>query len=191
MRGRVRATVLWEDQRGPTNNFGPHELLLALVYDVKDGDPHRLRKVIEGRQMKGDSKVLKSFREGGADIACDGRHLIAVFDDDRVRNLLHLRGDTTEAEVVEKIRKDATAPPDRSSIVLLKRNVETIIEAAGGCDPSLNPATLGKAKAKDRLARDQILTHVAWHSDRRVRDCVVEAVPSLAELRTVAIAALP
>ena len=53
------ATILYEDQRGETKEFGPHALVVACVADRTQQDFWELRLRLDGRPMKGNAKVVQ------------------------------------------------------------------------------------------------------------------------------------
>jgi hypothetical protein len=173
MSGRVVATLLYEDQRGPTSQFGLHRLVTALVHDRVNGQRHLLEQALDGRPMKGDHKVIDSARYDIDKICSDGRWCIAVLDDDRVRRTLNLPSTATAAEVVDEIRRPCVVP-DRLRVVLLDRNVESVLRAIQRCDPELDAVVLERAvERKEVNARDLIFRMAAGAGKRSVRDCLM------------------
>lgn len=179
-----RVTILYEDQRGQRQGFGLHGLVKACVFDAINGE----RRWLDGealkdcRPLKGAGNVLRACREDIDLIAADGRAVVAVFDDDKIRELLGLPLKATEARGEQEIRKGCRTP-DRLRISLLKRNTESVLSAAGECDPSIDPARLDRAvKHKDLLERDAIFMELSRERARAARDCVLKKVPSLKRL---------
>lgn len=167
--------ILYEDQGGLRNQFGLHDLVVAMVNDQLDNDFWRLRSgaLKDGRPSKGNAKLLKRLAEprelerlmGG------GRPVVAVFDADKPP--------CTEQE----LRQYEAANP-LLHIVLLDRNLETVLKAAADCEPGLSPELVTSAvRHKDHNARDRLLLKVA-HGEhlRDVRDCMGGKVPSLRHL---------
>ena len=75
-------------------------------------------------------------------------------------------------------------------VILLQRNMETVLEAARDCDPALPKERLEKALKKDLNARDAILNRIAWGMSKAIRDCIKARVPALEELRNLILSAL-
>ena len=182
---KALATVLYEDQRAPQGKrFGPHALVVACVADETGDDRWTLDRRIEGIPKKGDSKLLQAAREDAADLTHDGRVLVAIFDDDRVRELLRLDRQACRTLVKDTIATGCTA---RSllEVVLLERNIEDVVAAAARAlgrpadDPQVARA-LGK-RAGHPEARDSIL-HAAASADMAVRRAILAAVPSFARV---------
>ncbi len=172
-------TILYEDQRGPRQGFGLHSFVKACVFDAVNGERHRVEGMLDGRPLKGVQAVIKACREDIDLIAADGRAVVAVLDDDAIREQLKLRHPASDAEVDLEIRKGCRAP-DRLTIVLLKRNMESVILAAAACDPGLDAKRIDRAvKHKELLERDAILTEFSRERARPLRDCVLGKVPSL------------
>jgi hypothetical protein len=115
------------------------------------------------------------------DIAADGRPVVAVFDNDRIRRLLKLPATATDTRVLQEILKGTTS--DRLHVILLNRNMESVIKAAHECDPSIGQERVELAlKKKDRLERDAILTRLTGPQFRSVRDCIRDKLPSFQAL---------
>jgi hypothetical protein len=147
------------------------------------GGRHQLELALrDGRPLKGAPKVLAACRDDLTDLVADGRTVIAVFDDDKIRSLLQLPPGASDERVEQAIR----AAPSASGalvIVLLKRNLESVIAAVRHCAPELDPARVERAlKHKDLLARDTVLIAVSRAAMQRVRACILEQVPSLQTL---------
>jgi hypothetical protein len=177
--GSVVVTVLYEDQRGPRQGFGLHSFVKACVFDVINGERHRVEGMLDGRPLKGVQAVIKACREDIDLIAADGRCVVALLDDDAIREQLKLRRTASDAEVDLEIRKGCRAP-DRLTVVLLKRNMESVILAAAACDPGLDAKRIDRAvKYKELLERDAILIEVSRERARPLRDCMLGRVPSL------------
>ncbi|HLL55767.1 MAG TPA: hypothetical protein VK447_19555 [Myxococcaceae bacterium] len=152
-----KVCVLYEDSRGPRQGFGLHELVKACVFDAIDGDRPKFEEALEDcRPLKGAPALLRTCQQDVDLIASDGRAVVAVFDNDRIRELLNLPKSATEARVEKEIRKGITSK--RLSIVLLKENVESVLKAAKECEPTLDDEQLEQAvRRKNLLARDAIL----------------------------------
>jgi hypothetical protein len=192
--------VFYEDQYAdrPPTEFGPHNLVCACVADEcgVDVHVHELRKNgLRPNPRKGANKLLAALESVEA-LASGGAHIFAVFDADRVREALHLAGNTTRAAVIADIvRRVAPSDPARLHVHLLEENTETLLEALGACDE--NARRLEEALAKNRNARDIALNRAALDQGRRaVRDCIRANVASFDALvkdvaRVVATELLP
>jgi hypothetical protein len=178
-----KVCVLYEDSRGPRQGFGLHELVKACVFDAVNGERPRFEEALKDcRPLKGAPALLKTCRQDVDLIASDGRAVVAVFDNDRIRELLGLPPNATEARVEKEIRKGSTGS-DRLSIVLLKQNVESVLKAAKECDPELDDDQLERAvRRKDLLARDAILRGMSRQQASALRDCVLGKNTSLQRL---------
>jgi len=182
MAGDLPITCLYEDKRGPSMGFGLHKFIKACVFDEVDGNRRIFEKLLDDcRPMNGNSKLLKTCREDLNDIAFDGRKIIAVFDDDRVRDLLKLPPEATDVEVVTAVLEECPSPGNLL-VFLLERNMETVIEQISGCDASVGERLVRKALDKDREARDVLLDRASRERYRMLRECVLEANPSLKKL---------
>jgi hypothetical protein len=178
-----KVCVLYEDQRGPTKRFGLHELVKACVYDLLgETEPWRVQQALaDCRPMKGSAKLLEACRRDIDLIASDGRSVVAVFDNDEIRTDLKLPRNAPDERVVQKIREGGKNT-DRLFIVLLKQNMETILEAVRDCDRSVEPRSIELALKKHMLERDILLTDLTSALKRPVRECILEKVPSFRDL---------
>jgi hypothetical protein len=182
----IVATVLYEDRRGPTNEFGLHRLVMASVWDsISASRPsverYRLEQMVNPRPLKGSGNVVRSCRNDVGLITRDGRRLLVVIDDDEVRQLLQLSAKANETQVREKILEGCAAP-ERVSIHLLLENTETVIDAARKCDGTIPREVVRQALAKSPRDRDVVMNWVARSDRRSIRECVLREVPSLAGL---------
>src|SRR5262249_39883913 len=81
--------------------------------------------------------------------------------------------------VEEEIKKNCRAP-QRLFVVLIKKNTESVIEAAAVCEQSLDPAQVERAiKHKRLLDRDAIFIALSRERARPQRDCVLGRMPPL------------
>jgi hypothetical protein len=178
----VTFTILYEDKRGPTPEFGLHRFITACIIDAINGEYHRIEKCLSAHQCKGDSKLLAKCRDEIDDISGSGCPVIAVFDNDQVRRLLKLSPDSSDAVVRETIWRQRTGET-RLCIVLLKENTESVLRAIGVCTPGIDQGLLAKAVDRKLLnERDIVFRIAAKASGRTVRDCVLQANPSLKEM---------
>jgi hypothetical protein len=180
---KILVTILYEDQRGDTQGFGLHAFVKACVFDVMNGERHAIEGALkDGRPLKGAGNLLRACREEIDLIAPDGRHVVAVFDDDKIRGLLKLPGSAPAERVHKEILKGCRAPGELS-VALLKDNMESVIDAAGICAPTIDKKRIERAsKNKDLLERDAILTELSRERERPARACILKEMPSLAAL---------
>jgi hypothetical protein len=173
-------TILYEDQRGQRHGFGLHALVKACVFDAINGDRHRVERMLDdARPLKGVTNVLRACRQDFDLLAADGRTVVAVVDDDVIRDHLKLPHHVADAKVEQEIRKGCCAP-ERLFVALLHQNTESVIEAAAACDPSLDAKRIARAvRYKDLLERDAILVEMSRERARSLRDCVLGRMPSL------------
>lgn len=168
------AAVLYEDDGDP-KRFGPHALILACVSDVIGVDRHVLRRHFEPILAGGDANLRAACRDDLSELVDRWHAVVALFDDDKVRRLLRLPHQACKREVLERICADA-ASQEAFLIVLLVRNMETLVREAG--------LLLGLAPEKLRKntgVRDRVL-HRAAAADRRVRDALLDRIPSARRL---------
>jgi len=177
-----RVTILYEDQRGPSKGFGLHRFGVACVFDEVDGERHKVEKLLEDfRPLKGNSKLLRAVQEDIGGISFDGRPVVAVFDDDKARKLLQIPMEATDEEVVEELRSRCPRE-DVIAIILLKRNIETVIKQIRQAGLSVGEDLLRRALDKELIARDAVFSMASKDINRGVRRRVIESNESLREL---------
>jgi hypothetical protein len=179
----ARVTILYEDQRGDTKGFGLHAFIKACVFDAMNGERHTIEGALkDGRPLKGAGNLLRACRDEIDLIAPDGRRVVAVFDDDKIRGQLKLPRSASAERVHKEILKGCRAPK-QLAVILLKDNMESVIDAAGLCAPTIDKKRIERAsKDKDLLERDAILIELSRERERPARACILEKMPSLAAL---------
>lgn len=180
-----QVTILYEDQLNKSTRpeeFGPHLLLIACVWDEIDGKHHELAKAMKDcRPMKGSSKLLGTCKKDIEDITRDGRNALAVFDRDRAAHLLHLPRESSDEDIISSIM-EACGLPERLYVLLLEENIESLIRAAGECDRSISREKIAKALCKKMNERDLVFRAVFKQDKRDIRNCILEEVPSFREI---------
>jgi len=185
---RVAVTVLYEDQRDRRGEqFGLHRFAMACLFDRVNGLRYDVEARVDAQAKKGAGNLLRACREDAALIAADGRRIVAVFDDDHVRDLLGRRlragRGAADEEVVSAILDGANVTAETLQVILLRRSTETVLEAVRDCDPSLPVEQVERAiRRKDLTARDLVLVAASRGERRAVRDCVLAKVPSFSAL---------
>jgi hypothetical protein len=179
----LAAVILYEDARGPEKGFGLHALVLACVADELGAEMFSLAKRLDGRPLNGVTNLLQSCRRTSL-LAPRGQKVFAVIDEDHVRDHLPGMDPRAEEEVVVRAIKGQSDAPMQLEIILLKKNTETVIEAAKHCDDRLPAAAVEQALRKHLAQRDRILNNVARAGSRAVRDCIRAKVPALERLVT-------
>lgn len=176
-------TILYEDARGEANRFGLHALVKACVFDAIDGERHRVEAALrDARPLKGVQNVLKACRQDFDLIAGDGRSVVAVIDNDAIRQHLKLSRHADRAQVEREIKKGCVAP-ERLFVILIEQNTESVLVAAAACDPGLDADRVERAaQHKDLLERDAIFAELSRERARSVRECVLGRMPSLRAL---------
>ena len=169
--------ILYEDQQAEdATNFGPHVLVLRCALDRLGWPEDRyfeLQRHVSGQPRKGDKKLLAACRN--ANEARNFRHVFAVFDGDKVRSIEPLRlGPGACKSQVRQAIQSVSPYADQLRVVLLERNMESVVAAVQGCKSS--PVT-GKLRLPER---DAVLASIAWRPDAAtIRACVLREVPSL------------
>jgi hypothetical protein len=169
--------VLYEDSsnKGDVKNFGPHRFVQACLRDRLAGESaHAVAALVEDRPMKGSSRVLADIRA-----IVEGADVFVVLDDDRIRGALDVPRDMSAAEVTSVVR--ARFASDRTQVVLLERNIESLLEALRRCGAEVGADALAGAVRKQLNERDKVFQAAAW-GPPAVRDCVQRDVPSFGRL---------
>ena len=190
MSRRPKVTILYEDARGPRTEFGLHRLVLAAVRDsdAVTAPHHEVASALNPRPLKGIDQVLRTCREDLTYLACDGRKVAVVVDEDVIRDKLKLPPGTALQAVKENI---LTRCPEQVrpqvAVFVLSRNTESVLKAAQTCVQEHRAETpsaeqFERALRKDLLARDQVLSGVAKDTHVKVRRCIEVKVPALGEL---------
>lgn len=170
----ARIAVLYEDKLATSKpkNFGPHVLVLACVADQTQCERELLSRHVDGLPRKGVGKLLADC---AMPLLLDAyAHVLAVVDDDKVRD--HLRLPRTACKT--QVREAMEAGPCLHA-VLLVRNLETVLDSA--------TSVLGRrplARKPTPLERDGILLHLAYQGLPEQRIQLLEQVPSLKYLVT-------
>jgi hypothetical protein len=185
-------TILYEDQAvgGNVRDFGPHIFVTQLVCDRLG--IRNLRDQLHGVPKKGASNLRIECRCERPRFGRDGRHVFAVYDDDQVRALVKLPPSACKHEVKNILRAECPLG-DRLIIVLLERNIESVVEGICECDPAIVPREVQDRalRHKRMIDRDIVLKNAAMPTPerRRLRERVLEKVPSLAYLIDKVVAA--
>lgn len=169
--------IMYEDQQAAdASNYGPHQLVSRCVLERLGWPEERLYELqrhVIGQPKKGDTKLLAACQNPNEARNC--QHVFAVFDDDQVRAIKPLALSPNACKLQVRAAIQSTSPyRDQLRVVLLGRNMESVVAAVQGCKQL---AVTGKLRPLDR---DRVLASLAWAVDATpIRDCVLRAVPSL------------
>ncbi len=179
-----KVVVLYEDRRGATPEFGLHKLVVRLVADQSGGELWALHTRIKGHPTNGSANLLEKARAVDV-VAPNGEAVVAVLDDDKVRQLLQLAPRACKREVIAEILVGCS-DRTRLSPVLLEDNVESVLDALRLHASALSIAPERFENAVNRKSlndRDAILIAAARLERQAIRDALLSAVPSLRKLR--------
>jgi hypothetical protein len=84
--------------------------------------------------------------------------------------------DAKEDDVIAVMQKNY----GNASYVLLKRNIESVLQAAKDC--GYKGSSLSMALDKDRAARDIVFAELSHEGSRSIRDCILGKMESLQQL---------
>ena len=164
--------ILYEDQAadGPVREYGPHRLVTQCVSD-RLGVDHWTLKHVEGVPKKGAGNIRRHCQRDPPPLGKDGRVQFAVYDEDKIREQVKLPFQACKGEVKQKLRGECPWG-DRLVIVLLEKNIETVVSAICECAPSYAIAEETRVRAirhKDLNARDIILKMAAKPLELQMR----------------------
>ena len=126
--------VLYEDQLAAgtlPKQYGPHLLVKQCVADMLGREGYWEVGDVEALPCKGRDQLLRKLREGRQYAAAS---VVAVLDDDKVRDAHAALEGACKADVVRWLRESTGCPsPARLRPVLLAENMETLVDAVCTC----------------------------------------------------------
>lgn len=183
--------VLYED-KSPGRCFGVHKLLVSCIHDRLGGARSDMKAAIDGRPLKGNTRVLTACRDELEILTRGGTPLVAVLDDDKIRARVGLEAFATEPEVLRRIAEQYGSSP-LLTVGLLKDNAETLVADANRAGVDVRSDKLDKALGKRGRrapeARDSILNRVAF-GEQRYRDQILRLNSSFARIVEIVAALL-
>ena len=185
----IRITILYEDRcgEGQIREFGPHALVQQCVCDAIGKEPWALKReiILHGIPKNGATKLRNECRSDRPKFGRDGSHVIAVYDDDRIRDFVKVGAPGCKEQVKHVLRAESRLG-DKLQIVLLERNLETVVATICECDPAIAPPEVqdNALRRKKLFDRDIVLKNAAAPTAerRRLRDQLLTRVPSLGYL---------
>lgn len=97
-------TILYEDSAGERAEFALHDLVVRCVADRLERDPKVLRALLHGIPKKGNANVRRACQHDLSRLARDGRVVIAVFDNDRIRRMANLPATACKTQVTSCLK---------------------------------------------------------------------------------------
>ena len=176
-------TILYEDQLdGDLRGYGPHALVTQCLADRRGFERWVLKPRLDSLPRKGNGNVLRDCRQNFRRLSSRGP-VFAVYDDDKIRELIKLPHQACKTQVTAYLRKDCAAA-ESLVIVLLERNLETVIETIFAIEPNIRPeeVRVRAIEQKNLTDRDTIFKAAAAPDKRRLRDDLLERMPSLRRL---------
>jgi len=180
--------ILYEDALAPgaqPKDYGPHLFVLWCLVDRTGKPVWELGNLVAGIAKKGKEQVRAACRRSQL---FDRGTVVAVYDNDHVRDLPGLAASSQRSrDVAEALRQEA-AQPARTTVRLLHRNMETVVDQLLECS---GPDSIGRRKPKP-LERDLLLGRATGGGapECSIRKCVLEKMPSLKCLVDTVAAAL-
>jgi hypothetical protein len=176
-------TVLYEDSAadGVVSNYGLHVFVRQCVGDELGVDGWRLSH-LEGNPRRGSARIREDCRRNPPRFVRDGRPAFAVYDADRLPALLDLPASACKP-ALKAVLLDECPWRGQLRVVVLERNLETVLRVLRECDPQLaDEPTWTRAIERKFLAdRDVIFSRAARSTPARrlLRACARERMPSL------------
>lgn len=174
--------VLYEDSRGAKGTFGPHEFFLGCVADLTGLNIHALKPRVCACPVNGVSKLLDHLRDLDelSHLAPHGAPILAILDEDRLRDHAPI-ADMTSTDAAAKLAADSSAPT-RLQVVLLERNLESVVAAFKECGER-ETQLIAEALKKRLNERDKLFSKVGHDAARgSIRDCVRQAMPCVEKI---------
>lgn len=174
--------VLYEDSRGANGQFGPHDFFMGCVADKTKRDIHSLTPRVSACPVNGVSKLLGHLRDLDelSPFAPQGAPILAILDEDRVREHAPLTG-MSAAAAADKLVAESSSPA-RLKVVLLERNLESVVQAFDRCG-EWEKHLIAQALKKRLNERDRLFGKVGHDAARRaIRDCVRQAMPCVEKI---------
>jgi hypothetical protein len=176
-------TILYEDHPGPKTNpkdFGLHRFIAACIFDRIDQDYWELDNALTCNPRKGNSRLLDSIESDFEILSFDGRNVVAVFDHDRITDLLKIGKGTPDDDIIGIIKKRCPVP-DKLYVFLIDQNLETVIRSIEQCDNGnlIDKRWFDKAVRKRMNERDLVFRKASQGGSRAIRDCVLEKMDVL------------
>lgn len=186
--------VLYEDQRGPRNEFGLHRFICQLVIDraaLTKSVYEVERGLIRGIPLKGNGNVRRNCQNDLPKLAKQFRRVFAIYDEDRVPELVGLSRADCRPLLCGKLTENCQ-PTDVLEVVLLRWNQESLIEAikSSGLVGHIDASVFDRALAKDLMARDSVFIQCATNTDPETRTRLLPSLPDLDRLVTRICAAM-
>jgi len=178
-------TILYEDQRGQRNDFGLHDFVCQCVIDRASLtlDLYQVRKtLIQGNPLKGNGNLRRSCQRDLPRLASQFRKVFAVYDEDRIPQLLNLHAPTCRRLLCQQLMAGCD-PTDSLEVVLLRRNIESVIETIRDSGLiSISASIFAEALGKRHLMRDRVFTRCAIETTPENRAKLLGQLPDLLRL---------
>ncbi len=187
--------VLYEDQQGPRNGFGFHRFVCQYVLDTRPAlanDVYHLEKhVIFANPCKGNGNLRRKCRDDLPDLSQRLRKVFAVYDQDKLNTLLKLEGEQCRRTLRDKLA-ESCEPKSHLEIVLIKKNLESVIEIIrdSGHADFVSAERFAGALAKKLNHRDSLFNQCA-QQPKTVRDKLLDVLPDIKRLVTKLVECCP
>lgn len=194
--------VLWEDAPAPgypPDNFGPHRMLVACLADRRrqacddwNSDRclrERIAEQVIAKPMKGSGNLLKAIQGKVDRPLCGYSHVIGVFDDDRIQNVMQVERDSLPEDLDSRrcafedwVLNTWESRPANVSVRLLDRNVESFVDV---CARVASPPVDHKDHKLTPQKRDDFFAKVVerpqWREGKH-GELILAQCPSFADI---------
>ena len=178
-------TVLYEDDWGPGDEFKLHHFVCQCVIDRLGWTLpiHQVRTAqIQGLPVGGDSNLRQKCLRDLKKLSDRNLRVFALYDNDKAARLVKLIGKPCRPLICQQL-KEGCEPADKLEIVLLHKNLETVIEVIRDSGlTSIQPRIFQEALRKRRPMRDRVFTHCAYVLSLDARARLLNQLPDLNRL---------
>lgn len=175
--------VLYEDRLGRNvKQFGLHELLVSCVADRIGADRLNLGSSLRGLPLKSNTKVHAKCQRELDLLSRRGEIVIAVYDSDAAHRIADVPPESCRPDITNGLA-EGCEPKDRLRVVLLDKNLETVVEKLKESGLRVSDREIRQAVEEKNLAtRDIVLNRAAYGDFKEIRQKLVAGMPSFGYL---------
>jgi hypothetical protein len=190
----MRVTILYEDRRGDRKEFGLHDFVCQCVVDrcnLHESLDEVRNNLLGCVPVKGSGNLRKRCQQDLKRLADRNMRVFAVFDEDQVSRLVNLQGTPCRPLVCKCLATDCH-PADKLEIVLIRKNIETVMATIRDSNLTTIPAQTFEAAIgkKQRPMRDRVFSHCARKLSSDSREKLLTLIPDIARLVSRVVACL-
>jgi hypothetical protein len=178
-------TVLYEDDWGPGEEFKLHHFVSQCVIDCLGWTLplHQVRTSrLQGIPVGGNADLRKKCQRDLKKLSDRNVRVFALYDNDKAARLVNLVGNACRPMICQRL-KEGCDPVNKLEIVLLQKNLETVIEVIRDSGlTSIQPQMFQDALCKRCAMRDRVFSHCAYLLTPDARTRLLERLPDLGRL---------